>query len=354
MQNKNVKQNNKVIVDVFKEDTYMYEDYTEVINAIKGICDCFITPDDDEDIADEVNKIVRKAFLYRIISWMTECRENIAGMKKSRILEVCGYYVEKEVRWQHFVQDCKNGIFNIEELKKAAGRLGKQSRLFDALVSGELDKENCSLYAEGCSFEDVILAVDKLPFEENCPDECYDDDMLVQYLILNEMHRRQGDEYVEADEFIPKFYEYCETQDDSEVRTMISVIMNSGAIKKAMVSLFNNPEWKKKSILSDIFDLYLDRYGFLAALKQDENFSVREAASEPSLLEKTEKLFGYACDEDDPKNQNASRIYEGISTYLKNQPMEFYRGITYPMSEQALIELLYNVYDKAEFKLIDC
>ena len=56
----------------------MYENYVELNNNIVKICDCFTAPEDAEDIrvGEEISRIVRRAFLYRFMSYVTDDCEN--------------------------------------------------------------------------------------------------------------------------------------------------------------------------------------------------------------------------------------------------------------------------------------
>lgn len=219
----------------------MYENYVELNNNIVKICDCFTAPEDAEDIrvGEEISRIVRRAFLYRFMSYVTDDCEN-KEMDEKEMLERVGHHVPKDARWQHFVQACKDGNFDMEELKAAVKHIGDEVKgLFDDLSAGELDKDNCTLYAEGKSFADVILAVDKLPFEYHSRTDFNDDDELVQYLVINESNRRQGYDYVEIEEFVPKYYKSCEPGSYlvSPSRPLEFTIMNAKEMKKGETSL---------------------------------------------------------------------------------------------------------------------
>ena len=56
----------------------MYENYVELNNNIVKICDCFTAPEDAEDIrvGEEISRIVRRAFFYRFMSYVTDDCEN--------------------------------------------------------------------------------------------------------------------------------------------------------------------------------------------------------------------------------------------------------------------------------------
>ena len=56
----------------------MYENYVELNNNIVKICDCFTAPEDAEDIrvGEEISRIVRRAFLYRFMSYVSDDCEN--------------------------------------------------------------------------------------------------------------------------------------------------------------------------------------------------------------------------------------------------------------------------------------
>lgn len=64
----------------------MYENYVELNNNIVKICDCFTAPEDAEDIrvGEEISRIVRRAFLYRFMSYVTDDCEN-KGMDEKEI-----------------------------------------------------------------------------------------------------------------------------------------------------------------------------------------------------------------------------------------------------------------------------
>lgn len=52
----------------------MYENYVELNNNIVKICDCFTAPEDAGDIrvGEEISRIVRRAFLYRFMSYVMD------------------------------------------------------------------------------------------------------------------------------------------------------------------------------------------------------------------------------------------------------------------------------------------
>lgn len=322
----------------------MYENYVELNNNIVKICDCFTAPEDAEDIrvGEKISRIVRRAFLYRFMSYVTDDCEN-KGMDEKEMLERVGHHVPKDARWQHFVQACKDGNFDMEELKAAVKHIGDEVKgLFDDLSAGELDKDNCTLYAEGKSFADVILAVDKLPFKYHSRTDFNDDDELVQYLVINESNRRQGYAYVEIEEFIPKYYKSCEPGSYlvSPSRPLEFTIMNAKEMKKGETSLEGDAVRKKKDILFNMFSLYAQRYILLDIWKED----AKESDSSKELLEKTQKLFAYSESEDDPRDKRAQEIYTDISDYLENQPMEFWE--TVDCRRGKLEDLLCEAYDK--------
>ena len=309
----------------------MYENYAELNNNIVKICDCFTATEDAGDIrvGEEISRIVRRAFLYRFMSYVTDDCEN-KGMDEKEMLERVGHHVPKDSRWQHFVQACKDGNFDMEELKAAVKHIGDEVKgLFDDLSAGELDKDNCTLYAEGKSFADVILAVDELPFEYDSKNEFLDDDELVQYLVINESNRRQGYAYVEIEEFVPKYYKSCEPGSYlvSPSRPLEFTIMNAKEMKKGETSLEGDAVRKKKDILFNMFSLY-----------------AKEIDSSKELLEKAQKLFAYSESEDDPRDKRAQEIYTDISDYLENQPMEFWE--TVDCRRGKLEDLLCEAYDK--------
>lgn len=64
----------------------MYENYVELNNNIVKICDCFTAPEDAGDIrvGGENSRIVRRAFLYRFMSYVTDDCEN-KGMDEKEI-----------------------------------------------------------------------------------------------------------------------------------------------------------------------------------------------------------------------------------------------------------------------------
>lgn len=322
----------------------MYENYVELNNNIVKICDCFTSPEDAEDIrvGEEISRIVRRAFLYRFMSYVTDDCEN-KGMDEKEMLERVGHHVPKDARWQHFVQACKDGNFDMEELKAAVKHIGDEVKgLFDDLSAGELDKDNCTLYAEGKSFADVILAVDELPFEYHSSTDFNDDDELVQYLVINESNRRQGYDYVEIEEFVPKYYKSCEPGSYlvSPSRPLEFTIMNAKEMKKGETSLEGDAVRKKKDILFNMFSLYAQRYILLDIWKED----AKESDSSKELLEKAQKLFAYSESEDDPRDKRAQEIYTDISDYLENQPMEFWE--TVDCRRGKLEDLLCEAYDK--------
>lgn len=231
----------------------------------------------------------------------------------------------------------------MEELKAAVKHIGDEVKeLFDDLSAGELDKENCTLYAEGKSFADVILAVDKLPFEYHSRTDFNDDDELVQYLVINESNRHQGYAYVEIEEFIPKYYKSCEPGSYlvSPSRPLEFTIMNAKEMKKGETSLEGDAVRKKKDILFNMFSLYAQRYILLDIWKED----AKESDSSKELLEKAQKLFAYSESEDDPRDKRAQEIYTDISDYLENQPMEFWE--TVDCQRGKLEDLLCEAYDK--------
>lgn len=322
----------------------MYENYVELNNNIVKICDCFTAPEDAGDIrvGEEISRIVRRAFLYRFMSYVTDDCEN-KGMDEKEMLERVGHHVPKDARWQHFVQACKDGNFDMEELKAAVKHIGDEVKgLFDDLSAGELDKDNCTLYAEGKSFADVILAVDKLPFKYHSRTDFNDDDELVQYLVINESNRRQGYDYVEIEEFVPKYYKSCEPGSYlvSPSRPLEFTIMNAKEMKKGETSLEGDAVRKKKDILFNMFSLYAQRYILLDIWKED----AKESDSSKELLEKAQKLFAYSESEDDPRDKRAQEIYTDISDYLENQPMEFWE--TVDCRRGKLEDLLCEAYDK--------
>lgn len=322
----------------------MYENYVELNNNIVKICDCFTAPEDAEDIrvGEEISRIVRRAFLYRFMSYVTDDCEN-KGMDEKEMLERVGHHVPKDARWQHFVQACKDRNFDMEELKAAVKHIGDEVKgLFDDLSAGELDKDNCTLYAEGKSFADVILAVDKLPFEYHSRTDFNDDDELVQYLVINESNRRQGYAYVEIEEFIPKYYKSYEPGSYLVYpsRPLEFTIMNAKEMKKGETSLEGDAVRKKKDILFNMFSLYAQRYILLDIWKED----AKESDSSKELLEKAQKLFAYSESEDDPRDKRAQEIYTDISDYLENQPMEFWE--TVDCRRGKLEDLLCEAYDK--------
>ncbi len=321
----------------------MYENYAELNNNIVKICDCFTAPEDARDIrvGEEISGIVRKAFLYRFMSYVTDDCEN-EGMDEKEMLERVGFHVPKDARWQYFVQACKDGTFDMEELKDAVKGIGEAVLwLFENLLEGTADEDNV-LYAEGKSFTDVILAVDELPFEYDSKNEFLDDDELVQYLVINESNRRQGYAYVDIEEFIPKYYKSCEPGNYlvSPSRPLEFTIMNAKEIKKGETSLEKDAVRKKKDILFNMFSLYAQRYILLDIWKED----AKESDSSKALLEKAQKLFAYSESEDDPRDKRAQEIYTDISDYLENQPMEFWKTVDYRRGK--LEDLLCEAYDK--------
>ena len=268
-------------------------------------------------------------------------------MDEKEMLERVGHHVPKDARWQHFVQACKDGNFDMEELKAAVKHIGDEVKgLFDDLSAGELDKDNCTLYAEGKSFADVILAVDELPFEYHSRTDFNDDDELVQYLVINESNRRQGYDYVEIEEFVPKYYKSCEPGSYlvSPSRPLEFTIMNAKEMKKGETSLEGDAVRKKKDILFNMFSLYAQRYILLDIWKED----AKESDSSKELLEKAQKLFAYSESEDDPRDKRAQEIYTDISDYLENQPMEFWK--TVDCRRGKLEDLLCEAYDKVHGK----
>ena len=109
---------------------------------------------------------------------------------------------------------------------------------------------------------------------------------------------------------------------------------NEEDIMEVLSSVFSNARWKRK----DIFSLYIQRYEYLEILKKDKS------AAGKSKLKKACKLFAYSQSEDDPRDKNAIKIYEDITNYLKNQPLEYFESLNYPSGD--LVSLLYNIYDE--------
>ena len=113
---------------------------------------------------------------------------------------------------------------------------------------------------------------------------------------------------------------------------------NEEDIMEVLSSVFSNARWKRKDLLYNIFSLYIQRYEYLEILKKDKS------AAGKSKLKKACKLFAYSQSEDDPRDKNAIKIYEDITNYLKNQPLEYFESHNYPSGD--LVSLLYNIYDE--------
>lgn len=113
---------------------------------------------------------------------------------------------------------------------------------------------------------------------------------------------------------------------------------NEEDIMEVLSSVFSNARWKRKDLLYNIFSLYIQRYEYLEILKKDKS------AAGKSKLKKACKLFAYSQSEDDPRDKNAIKIYEDITNYLKNQPLEYFASLNYPSGD--LVSLLYNIYDE--------
>lgn len=113
---------------------------------------------------------------------------------------------------------------------------------------------------------------------------------------------------------------------------------NEEDIMEVLSSVFSNARWKRKDLLYNIFSLYIQRYEYLEILKKDKS------AAGKSKLKKACKLFAYSQSEDNPRDKNAIKIYEDITNYLKNQPLEYFASLNYPSGD--LVSLLYNIYDE--------
>lgn len=113
---------------------------------------------------------------------------------------------------------------------------------------------------------------------------------------------------------------------------------NEEDIMEVLSSVFSNARWKRKDLLYNIFSLYIQRYEYLEILKKDKS------AAGKSKLKKACKLFAYSQSEDDPRDKNAIKIYEDITNYLKNQPLEYFASLNYPSGD--LVSLLYDIYDE--------
>ena len=113
---------------------------------------------------------------------------------------------------------------------------------------------------------------------------------------------------------------------------------NEEDIREVLSSVFSNARWKKKDLLYNIFSLYIQRYEYLEILKKDKS------AAGKSELKKACKLFACSQSEDDPRDKNAIKIYEDITNYLKNQPLEYFASLNYPSGD--LVSLLYDIYDE--------
>lgn len=113
---------------------------------------------------------------------------------------------------------------------------------------------------------------------------------------------------------------------------------NEEDIMEVLSSVFSNARWKRKDLLYNIFSLYIQRYEYLEILKKDKS------AAGKSKLKKACKLFAYSQSEDDSRDKNAIKIYEDITNYLKNQPLEYFESLNYPSGD--LVSLLYNIYDE--------
>ena len=113
---------------------------------------------------------------------------------------------------------------------------------------------------------------------------------------------------------------------------------NEEDIMEVLSSVFSNARWKKKDLLYNIFSLYIQRYEYLEILKKDKS------AAGKSELKKACKLFACSQSEDDPRDKNAIKIYEDITNYLKNQPLEYFASLNYPSGD--LVSLLYDIYDE--------
>lgn len=113
---------------------------------------------------------------------------------------------------------------------------------------------------------------------------------------------------------------------------------NEEDIMEVLSSVFSNARWKRKDLLYNIFSLYIQRYEYLEILKKDKS------AAGKSELKKACKLFAYSQSENDPRDKNAIEIYEDITNYLKNQPLEYFASLNYPSGD--LVSLLYDIYDE--------
>lgn len=121
---------------------------------------------------------------------------------------------------------------------------------------------------------------------------------------------------------------------NSELSNNVDVIM------EGMFSVFDNAQWKKKDILSNVFSIYLQRYDYQEALEKDKSVSGK------AVLKKAQKLFGHSKNEDDPRDKIAVRNYEDISAYFEKQPVEFYENVQWPCEEEKFLDFLCDVYDK--------
>lgn len=120
----------------------------------------------------------------------------------------------------------RTGRFTMDKMKLAASRSmsKKGSHIFNFLLSGSVDKKNCTVYKRKLNFADVLLAVDKLSFNYVGPDNIFIDADLFAVLVRNEIARRKGMPHYRMKEFIPIYCEYSETDDVVRLDKMLDNI----------------------------------------------------------------------------------------------------------------------------------